>query len=152
MKRPLAIGALIILGLACFLAISSRAAEPTADDHDTLSNKVTDLMSLVSARKVDDLLQRVGATADPNRANYDSLRSSLTDLPNFAGKYVDSEIVGYKNLGSRYEVVYVMANFQKLPVLFEFDFYKTNNDWQPLKLRTATNFQTVVDALPMEKP
>ena len=143
--------AVLLIVAGSLMQAEAFAAEP-AEVKTALKAKVAALMPLVAAGKYDTLLQQVGMTADPNRTEYDALREQVSRLSDIGGKYVDFEVVGYKALGTRYQTVYAMAYFQKLPVLFEFGFYYVNGDWQPLRLKVDLNFQSLLDTLPLERP
>ncbi len=143
----------MILILTALLFPGGRAvcaASPEA--RKAMSAKIGGLMPLIGQAKYDTLLQQVGMTSDPDHGEYDEVRRTLVDLSDWAGKYSDFEVVGYKSLGSRYETVYVMAYFQKAPVLFQFSFYSVGGDWQPLRLRVQASFRDVLDPMPLEKP
>ena len=151
MKRIQTIRLIAITAAICIVSQTRlRAAEVPADIRQSLTTKIDALMPLLAQSKFDQLLQQVGMTSDPDREEYTTIRAQLSNLPQLAGRYKDDEIVGYKSLGSRYQTVYVLGYYEKIPVMFEFDFYKSTDQWQPLKLRVETNFKTLIDALPLE--
>jgi hypothetical protein len=47
--------------------------------------------------------------------------------------------------------VFALAYFDKQPILFEFGFYKPNNDWQVQSFRVRADLNQFLDLLPVQR-
>ncbi|HZK81777.1 MAG TPA: hypothetical protein VFC46_11935 [Humisphaera sp.] len=129
------------------------AVEPavSAIARPALEPKVTELLDLIGAGRVDAMLDRIGPIPDRERNAFEGTRQLLINLYGNSGKYGGFDIAGYKVLTPRFQIAYVLVYFDKRPILFEFGFYRVNDIWRPQTFALETNFKALLDTLPMQR-
>jgi hypothetical protein len=127
----------------------ARSADAVRTD---LRPKVEELLALYSQGKIDDLLQRMPVPPADTRDEFENLRRELIGLTGIAGRYLGFDIVASETLSDRYHEVYVLAYFEKEPILFEFGFYRPADAWQVQRFKVKTDLGPFLDVLLTRKP
>jgi len=131
---------------------SAQPARPVDAVRTDLRPKVEELLSLYSQGKIDDLLQRMPVAPAESRDDFENLRRDLIGLTGVAGRYLGFDIVASETLSDRYHEVYVLAYFEKEPILFEFGFYRPADAWQVQRFKVKTDLGPFLDTLLARKP
>jgi hypothetical protein len=125
----------------------AQAPRPLDVIRAELRPRVEELLTLYSQGKVDDMLQRMPVAPAQTRDEFDSLRHDLVAVSTIAGRYTGFDIVRSRTLSDRYYELYVLAYFEKEPVLFEFGFYRPADTWQVQRFKFRTDLGPFLDAL-----
>ena len=122
------------------------------NSHPDLRPQVDQYLSLFGQGKIDDMLQRMplpaaaAATSSrtcgpssppssaPPAATPASTSSASSPCPRATARSTSS------------------AYFEKEPALFQFGFYRPNNEWQVQHFRLRTDFAQFLDLLPVQRP
>ena len=131
---------------------SAQVPRPADVIRTELRPRVEELLTLYSQGKFDDMLQRMPVAPAQTRDEFDSLRHDLVAVSTIAGRYLGFDIVTSQTLSDRYYEIYVMAYFEKEPVLFEFGFYRPADTWQVQRFKFRTDLGTFLDTLLERKP
>jgi hypothetical protein len=157
--RPAPVVALVGVALAaCCLFMAWHGNEPAAaaGPGDAVSTElrpqVQELLALYGQGKIDDMLQRMPVAPAQNRDDFENLRRELIGLTNVAGRYQGFDIVTSLPLSGRYCELYVLAYFEKEPILFDFGFYKAGDAWQVQRFKVRPDIDTFLDAMLARKP
>ena len=134
------------------LTASAQPARPVDAVRTDLRPKVEELLSLYSQGKIDDLLQRMPVAPAESRDDFENLRRDLIGLTGVAGRYLGFDIVASETLSDRYHEVYVLAYFEKEPILFEFGFYRPGAAWQVQRFKVETDLGPFLEANLARKP
>ncbi len=134
---------------------SAARAQP-ARQGDAVSRelrpKVEELLALYGQGKIDDMLQRMPVGTGETRDDFDNLRRELIGLTSIAGRYQGFDIVTSTTLSDRYHEIYVLAYFEKEPILFEFGFYRLADAWQVQRFKVRPDLDTFLDTMLARKP
>jgi hypothetical protein len=125
----------------------AAAAGPGETITAELRPKVQELLTLYGQGKIDDMLQRMPVAPAETRDDFDNLRRELIGLTSIAGRYEGFDIVTSLALSGRYYELYVLAYFEKEPILFEFGFYKPADAWQVQCFKVRPDLNTFLDTM-----
>jgi len=127
------------------------SAQPVARVPDAvrteLRPRVEELLTLYSQGKIDDMLQRMPIAPAQTRDEFDNLRRELIALTGIAGRYLGFDIITSQALTERYHEVYVLAYFEKEPILFEFGFYKPGEVWQVQRFKVEPDLGPFLETM-----
>ena len=107
-----------------------------------------ELLTLYSQGKIDDMLQRmpIVPAAKPRRV-WEPCRE-LISLTSIAGRYLGFDIINAQSLTERYHEVYVLAYFEKEPILFEFGFVQARRRVAGAAVQGGTGSRPIPGDLP----
>ena len=148
-----------IVGVVVALVISTahmRAADAPATaagptSHSAIDPIITELVNLAGEGRIDQMLDRIGATPEPDREAIERARERLMVVYNNAGKYHGFDVAGFKSLTPRFQVAYVLAYYDRRPVMYEIGFYQLDGKWRPQTFNVETDFRAVLDTMPLQK-
>ncbi len=128
MRKHLLLAVVTLALLVVFTGLNVQATDPGTDYHPVIDT----FFQKVQEGEGEEAIEYIFATnpwIDPQSDAVVNLKSQFTQLPDLVGQYNDHQLLVEKVVAERFAYVAYFVAYDRQPIRFEFEFYKSKEEW-----------------------